>query len=171
MKVIIETERLIIRQVSVDDAEAVFKWASDPEVTKYMIYPTHDNIEITRNWLAGRNVDDVDSYDLGFTLKESGELIGMGGLVYKSEEDLWEIGYNLRKDYWGKGIVPEAMEGIISEILRVRPIRAIRGQFAEENKKSGRVMEKLGMHYLKDGEYSKTDKSESFKSKIYIKEF
>lgn len=171
MNVTIETERLIIRPVTVDDAEAIFKWTSDPEVTKYLIYTTYTNVESVREWLSGRDIEDKYSYDLGFVLKSSGELIGMGGLVYKPEEDLWELGYNLRKDHWGKGIVPEAMESIIGEIAKTHTIRAIRGQFAAENTKSKRVMEKLGMHYLKDSEYSKFDKSATFKSKYYIKEF
>ena len=48
MVVTIETDRLVIRPVVPDDAEAIFKWASDPEVTKYMIYTTHPNAEYTR---------------------------------------------------------------------------------------------------------------------------
>lgn len=171
MIVTIETDRLIIRPVVVDDAEAIFKWASDPEVTKYMIYSTHPDVESTRAWLTGRDIEDEDSYDLGFVYKETGELIGMGGLVYKPEEDIWVIGYNLRKDYWGKGLVPEAMEGIIENIKKNRKMRAIRGEFAAENDKSRRVMEKLGMHFLRDGEYQKFDGSVTYKSKIFIKEF
>ena len=148
MVVTIETDRLVIRPVVPDDAEAIFKWASDPEVTKYMIYTTHPNAEYTREWLESR----------------------MGGLVYKKEEDIWVIGYNLRKDYWGKGIVPEAMRGIIEHVAMKRPIRVIRGGFAVENDKSRKVMEKLGMHFLRDSEYSKLDGSAHFQSKIYVKE-
>ena len=170
MVVTIETDRLVIRPVVPDDAEAIFKWASDPEVTKYMIYTTHPNAEYTREWLESRDITDEDSYDLGFVYKATGELIGMGGLVYKKEEDIWVIGYNLRKDYWGKGIVPEAMRGIIEHVAMKRPIRVIRGEFAVENDKSRKVMEKLGMHYLKDSEYSKLDGSAHFQSKIYVKE-
>ena len=51
MIVTIETERLIIRPVVPDDAETIFRWASDPEVTKYMIYSPHPNVQSTRAWL------------------------------------------------------------------------------------------------------------------------
>lgn len=170
MNVTIETDRLIIRPVVIEDAEAIFKWAADPEVTKYMIYSTHMNVDSTREWLSSQDIEDENSYDLGFAFKETGELIGMGGLVYKPEEDIWVIGYNLRKDFWGKGIVPEAMTGIIDNIQSKRKIRAIRGEFATDNLRSGRVMEKLGMHFLRESEYSKLDGSATFKSKIYIKE-
>lgn len=170
MNVTIETERLIIRPVVPEDAEAVFIWVSDPEVTKYMLYSTYTDVESTREWLAGRDLEDEDSYDLGFVCKETGELIGMGGLFYEPDEDLWTIGYNLRKDYWGRGLVPEAMRGIIAEIQKKRKIREIRGEFAVENAKSGRVMEKLGMHFLKESEFTKFDGSATFPSNIYVKE-
>lgn len=170
MIVKIETKRLIIRPVVPDDADAVYKWASDPKVTEYMLYSTHPNVESTREWLESRDIEDPDSYDLGFVYKETGELIGMGGLVYKPEEDLWLIGYNLRRDFWGQGIVPEAMEGIIAEIKKTRKISLIQGEFATENAKSGRVMEKLGMHYVRDTKYTKFDGSATFDAKIYEKE-
>ncbi len=171
MIVTIETERLLIRPVVPADAEAIYRWTSDPEVTRYMIYTTHPNVESTRAWLAGRDLSDENSYDLGIALKDTGELVGMGGLVYEPAEDIWLIGYNLRRDMWGQGIVVKAMEGIIAEIQKRRTIRAIRGEFAVENAKSGRVMEKLGMQYLRDSAYSKFDGSITFPSKIYIRYF
>lgn len=45
----IETERLLLRTVTVEDAEAIFKWASDPDVNKFMIYPLHPNVEVTKD--------------------------------------------------------------------------------------------------------------------------
>ena len=116
----IETERLILRTVTVDDAEAIFKWAADPDVNKYMIYPLHKDINVTREWLKSRDIDGKDEFDLGFVLKETGELIGQGGLFYHGDLDAWSIGYNLRKDYWGQGLVPEAIQAIIDYVDKER---------------------------------------------------
>ena len=171
MKRTIETERLILRTVTVEDAEAIFKWASDPEVNKFMIYPLHPDIEVTREWLRSRDTDGTDEFDLGFVLKETGELIGQGGLVYHEDLDVWAVGYNLRKDYWGRGLVPEAMKAIIDFVDKEKGIRAIVGEFAKDNSKSRRVMEKLGMTYWKDSTYTKLDGSATFESKKYIREF
>ncbi|MBR3483509.1 MAG: GNAT family N-acetyltransferase [Lachnospiraceae bacterium] len=171
MRVTIETERLILRPVVPDDYEAAFKWCGDPNVNKYMIYPLYTKAEDVRTYLESRNLDDPDNYDLGFTLKETGELIGQGGLVYVPEKDAWTIGYNIRADQWGHGYAVEAMEGIIKEIRKTRPVKAIIGEFAEENNKSRRVMEKLGMHCVGDHEYEKMDKSAKFKSKLYRRDF
>lgn len=167
----IETERLILRTVTVDDAEAIFVWASDPDVNKFMIYPLHENSDVTREWLKTRDINGKDEFDLGFVLKDTGELIGQGGLVYHEDLYAWTVGYNLRKEYWGQGLVPEAIQAIIDCVDKEKGIRAIVGEFAKDNIKSKRVMEKLGMTYLKDAQYSKLDGSVTFDSCIYIREF
>ena len=167
----IETERLILRTVTVDDAEAIYVWASDTDVNKYLMYTLHKDINVTREWLKTRDINGKEEFDLGFVLKETGELIGQGGLVYREELDAWEIGYNLRKDYWGQGLVPEAIQAIIEYVDKEKGIRASVGEFAKENSKSRRVMEKLGMTFWKDSQYSKLDGSETFDSCKYIKEY
>lgn len=168
MRVTIETERLILRNVTPDDYEACFAWCGDPDVNKYLIYPLYTKAEDVKTWLEKRTAtENPDNYDLGFVLKETGELIGMGGLVYHADEDIWSLGYNLRKDQWGNGYVPEAINGIIEHIRAIRPIKAIEGEFAKENTKSRRVMEKLGMTYNRDSHYEKFDGSVGFDSCIY----
>lgn len=134
-----------------------------------MIYPKYNSESDGIEWLKERQlkVDDPDDYDLGFVLKETGELIGGGGLVYHQDTDIWVIGYNLRKDVWGNGYVVEALMGIMAEIRKTRKIRAIEGIFAVENHKSQRVMEKLGMTYVEDTEYEKLDGSAHFLAKKY----
>ena len=171
MRVRIETERLILRPFVPEDYEAAFKWCGDPDVNEYMIYPLYKSAEDVKTWLESRNLDEPDNYDLGIELKESGELIGSGGLVYNAKRDVWVVGYNIRKDQWGHGYVPEAMQGIIDHISKTRKIRAIEGQFAAENNKSQRVMEKLGMHYSHDSEFEKLDGSKKYAAKTFTKEF
>jgi len=173
MKVIIETERLIIRNLQPEDYKAAFKWCGDPRVNKYLIYPLYTDEEAVKRWLEGRKADEdnPDNYDLGFVLKETGELIGGGGLVYRPEDDVWGIGYNLCYDYWGHGYVPEAMNGIIAKIQETRKINILEGTFAKDNIKSQRVMEKLGMSFYEDTEYEKFDKSAKFEAKKFRKYF
>lgn len=173
MKVVIETERLIIRNLGPGDEQAVYAWAGDPEVAKYMIYPQYRSEADGIEWLQSRekDADNPDDYDLGFVLKETGELIGSGGLVYHADTDTWNIGYNIRKDAWGNGYVVEAIRGIVAEIRKTRKIHAIEGTFAVENHKSQRVMEKLGMTFYEDTEYEKIDGSAHFKAKKFRRVF
>ncbi len=171
MRVTIETERLIAKEVTPEYYQEVFKWCGDKDVNKYLIYPLYHNAEDVKTWLSSRDLDNPDNYDLGIFIKETGELIGMGGLVYHPEEDVWSIGYNLRKDMWGHGYVPEAMQGIIDHIRSIRPLKILEGEFAKENTKSRRVMEKLGMTYYKDSHYEKFDGSAAFDSMVYRRVF
>lgn len=171
MRANLETERLILRNLVPEDYEAVFKWCGDPKVNTYMIYPLYKCAEDVKTWIESLNPDDPDSYDVGFVIKETGELIGSGGIIYKPERDVWNIGYNIKVDQWGHGYTGEAIEGLIDYVRKIRPINAIEGEFAAKNYKSRRVMEKLGMHYVSDTEYEKLDGSAKFKAKIYRRDF
>lgn len=114
MRVTIETDRLILRNVTPEDYLACFKWCGDTEVNKYLIYPCYKCAEDVKVWLENRTcADDPDNYDLGFALKETGELIGMGGLVYNSEDDVWKLGYNLRNIEFASFDTKEHMDEFI----------------------------------------------------------
>ncbi|MBR3515468.1 MAG: GNAT family N-acetyltransferase [Lachnospiraceae bacterium] len=167
MRVALETERLILRNVSPDDYLACYKWCSDPDVNRFLIYTLYGNAEDVKKWLTSRNEDDPDNFDLGIVIKETGELIGMGGIIYNPAADVWTLGYNLRKDMWGKGIVAEAMQAIISYVRTIRQVNIIEGQFCKDNRQSRRVMEKLGMGYYKDSQYVKADGSKVFEAETY----
>ena len=109
--------------------------------------------------------------DYGFVYKETGELIGSGGMYYHEDIDTWRIGYNLACDYWKKGLAVEAMSKIIEYGRNKYNIKIIDGEFCVDNYGSRRVMEKLGMSYYQDAEYTKLDGSETFKAKLYRKVF
>ena len=67
----IETERLILRPLTIEDAEAVFEWTGDPRVAEYMIYSVHESPEVTRQWLS--TVDKLENeYTWGFVRKSDG---------------------------------------------------------------------------------------------------
>ena len=166
----LETERLILRPLSIDDLDAVYKWASDPRVNKYMIYPLYKSKDDGVEWLNTLYEDD-DKKDFGFVLKETGELIGSGGIYYHSDIDVWSIGYNLSYDYWNRGLVTEAMTKIIEWARQSFTVHVVAGTFAIGNIGSQRVMEKLGMTFYEDTEYSKLDDSETFKAKTYHRVF
>ena len=171
MKVYIETEHLILRPLEPDDAEAAFRWCGDPAVNRYMIYPLYHRAEDVRTWLESRNPDDPDSYDEGIVLKETGELIGSGGLHRVPERNSWEVGYNLRADQWGHGYAVEMLNALIEHIRKEHPVEAIDGIFAAANHKSQRVMEKMGMSFVRDTSFDRLDGSETFPAKYYRRNF
>lgn len=105
----IETERLILRSLTIDDAEDVFEWVSDPIVNRYMPYPLHENIHQTEEWIS--TLDDGNVF--GFCLKDTGKVIGSGSITYKTEHKAYELGYNLNKTFWGVGYATEASKAMI----------------------------------------------------------
>ena len=153
----IETERLLLRELKVEDAEHIYKtWTSDTRVTKFMSYVTHESVDVTKGWIADvekHNKDEnSDVLDWGFELKSTGQLIGSGGAVYKDKFQKWSIGYNIAFDYWNKGYATEAMRAIV-EYLSKMGAKHFCASHAIDNPASGRVMEKIGMTFWKDGSY------------------
>ncbi len=173
---VLKSERLVLRPLSVLDLDAVFKWTGDEEVARYMCYPKYKNPDEGLLWISGLYAEEK-MLDYGFVLRETGELVGSGGLYWQKEGgqplqgDAWGIGYNLRRDQWGKGLATEAMETIVSYARKTYQLKELSGTFAIDNAGSRRVMEKLGMSYFCGTEYSKFDNSESFKAMRYRRVF
>lgn len=167
LKPTLETERLIIRPIQPEDYLDAFEWCGDPVVNKFMLYSLYTNADDVRKWIESIDHSNPDSFEYCFVEKSTGKVIGSGGLYYHEDIDVWAVGYNLRHDHWNKGFVTEAEKAIIEHVKKTRGIRELQGEFAVDNPGSGRVMEKLGMSFLQDTEYTKWDGSATFKAKIY----
>jgi len=161
----IETDRLHLRPLTVEDAEAVYAWTSDPEVNRFMIYIRHTDLEQTREWLRSIQPEE-DNLEFGFVRKADGLLVGSGG-THLCGDGTWMLGYNLRRDCWGRGYATEATRAILDLAHRERGVKVFTACHAVDNPASGRVMEKCGMVFDHFGEYSKKDGSEVFKTKYY----
>lgn len=167
---ILETERLILRPITLDDAEACFSWNSDERVTKYMSYPTLTDISQTIDWIKSTLVDEKE-YNWAFVLKEENKVIGTGGIGPSSIMDgYWGMGYNLHFDYWHKGYCTEAMKAIIDYVHSKLGVNKICSYHAVDNPRSGKVMEKCGLKFDHYCEFTKCDNSATFKSKMYTME-
>ena len=142
-----ETERILLRPWRESDAEALFKYASDPDVGPRAGWPPHksveESLEIIRTVFSGEGMWAVE-------WKETGEPIGCVGYLpasasnLKIEEDQAEVGYWIAKPYWGKGICTEAMKLIVDYCFNVKNFTTLWGDYFPENPASGKVMEKCG---------------------------
>ena len=165
MSLTITTERLILRPLTLDDAEAAFEWTGDERVTKYMIYSTHESIETTKEWL--RTVKSTDTqFEFGFVRKSDGKLIGSGG-IRLLEDGFWEFGYNFRFDCWGMGYATEASKAMIDHVRSKFGDVPLRAECAAENTASAHVIEKCGLVFKGFGEYTSYDGLKTFKAKTY----
>jgi [ribosomal protein S5]-alanine N-acetyltransferase len=142
----IETERLILRRITLDDAEDMYVYASDEEVTDYVTWDTHSSLTDTKKFINTFLSQYVAPW--GIELKENGQLIGTVHFVWwQPEHNSAEIGYVLSKEYWGKGLITEAANAVISFGFEHMDLVRIQARCFLENKGSERVMEKLGLSF------------------------
>ncbi len=146
----LETERLVLRAMSLNDAEDMFVYASDPNVARYVTWPAHQSVDdstgflrfIEQRYAAG------DAYDWGLVLKATGRLVGTCGYVkWNKNHHVGEIGYALGSDYWGRGLVTEATRKVIDFGFTEMQLNRIEAWCKLENLGSERVMQKVGMQF------------------------
>ncbi len=147
----IETERLILRRFQLSDAQAMYhNWAKDDEVTKYLTWPSHSDIEITEkiieSWI--NNYEDESYYQWCIELKAIGEAIGSISVVNRDEKvDSVEIGYCIGKAFWNQGITSEALGTVVKFMFDEIGVKRVEARHDTNNPNSGRVMLKCGFTY------------------------
>lgn len=163
MNRIIETERLLIRPFTIEDAQAAFVWLSDPRVNRYMPYPLYETVEQAINWISSLT---EESNEFVFILKESGQPIGAGSIKLQ-DDGRWEVGYNIRYDCWNQGYTTEAAKALIQWAYDQCGARRFMARHATANVASGKVLRKCGYQFERYGEYSRYDGSETFPATYY----
>ena len=160
MSTIAETERLIIRSWTPDDAEDAFAIYNDPEVTRYLAGGVYqESIEQTRAWLARLIAKEAGMAPLGFwpvVERATGRVIGHALLQYAkiNGEDRVELGYGFARASWGQGYATELARALLRYGFDTLNLTEIYGVVIPENTASRRVLEKIGMHNLGMGDYN-----------------
>lgn len=156
---IVETERLLLRPVTLDDAEAMFDYASDRENTRYT-FPTNQSLEETKN--------NIGQFYLanplgrwGIELKSNGKFIGTIDL-HKIDSVLKKaaIGYIINKKYWNQGLATEANRAVIELAFEKIGMNKLTALHDKDNPASGKVMEKSGMCFSHAEPYACMDQHE-----------
>jgi RimJ/RimL family protein N-acetyltransferase len=141
-----ETDRLLLRAPLPSDAAAIHaNYATDPEVTRYLIWTPHKSMQETEAFLV-RCVEGWKTgaeFSWAIIWKETGELVGMLGL--RLGEFKADVGYALARKFWGKGIATEALTQIVNWTLALPDIYRVWALCDVENTASARVLEKVGM--------------------------
>lgn len=147
----LQTNRLILRRFEESDAKAMFdNWASDSEVTKYLAWPTHRSIDVSKfvinDWIS--NYDKDNYYSWAIVSKDTNEAVGSIAVVRIDERvGSCEIGYCIGKNYWGQGITAEAGKAVVKFLFEEVKANRVCAYHAPENPNSGKVMKKIGMTY------------------------
>jgi RimJ/RimL family protein N-acetyltransferase len=151
MKKILETERLILREILPSDDEKMFEMDSDPEVYKFLdrkpirnILQSQKMIETIRDQYARIGIG-----RWAIVEKESGNFVGWTGFKFEKENenghhDFYNLKFRLLRKYWGKGYVTEATKAAIAYAFTELKLSEIFSMTLTSNVKSQRVLDKLG---------------------------
>lgn len=146
----LQTERLILRKWTDEDADSLFEYASDPDVGPIAGWPPHksreESLDVIRNIFSGAEC---------YAICERGGDKAIGAIELKlnghtdmtERDDECELGYWLGKPFWGRGYMPEAARELLRHGFEELGMRTIWCGYYDGNTKSCRVQEKLGFQY------------------------
>jgi len=156
MSTIIETDRLILRELATEDAREIYNLNQDPEVVKYVKSSPFESIDDARVFLEG--YDRYKKEGMGrwaCIIKETNEFIGWCGLIMEESGDV-DLGFRLYRKNWGNGYATEAAKACLKYGFEELGLKRIVASALAENKASINVIEKLGMTFVKYFEISTT---------------
>ena len=145
-----ETERLVLKEFSIADAQGFYELNLDPEVLRYTGDVPFNSVAEAETFI--RNYTHYDRYGFGrwsVFLKDTGEYIGFCGLNYRPSVDEVDLGFRLRRSHWGKGYATEAARESLSYGFKTYNLEKIVARAMKENLASQRVLQKLVMRFQK----------------------
>lgn len=146
---VLTTARLTLRPFTENDAPAMFSnWASDPEVTKFLSWPTHSNVEVSQ-WVCNDWVSHYAKPDYyQWAIVYDGQPIGSMAVVSHDDRvGKAEVGYCIGQKWWHMGIVSEALKAVMDFLFDEVGYHRIEARHDPRNPHSGGVMRKCGMKY------------------------
>lgn len=145
----LESERLVLREFTERDFDAVHRYGSDPEVSRFMPWGPNteeDTAGFLRRAIAKQGREPRTQYELAVTLRDSGHLIGGCGIrVVNMELGEGNIGYCLNREHWGRGYATEAARRLLRYGFQHLEFHRLYATCDPENIGSRRVLEKIGM--------------------------
>ncbi|HYY93577.1 MAG TPA: GNAT family N-acetyltransferase [Pyrinomonadaceae bacterium] len=145
---IIETARLVLRPPRLNDAEAIFNsYATDEEVTRYLVWRPHTSIAETEEFLSRVVAFLEDGSRLTWALTLHGDDTPRGMIELRPHGHKADVGYVLARPFWGRGYMTEALCAVLDYAFRNHDTYRVWAVCDAENVASARVMEKAGMSF------------------------
>ena len=148
----IETPRLILRRFTTEDAQAMYdNWASDPEVSRYLTWPTHPNVDVTRQllatWVEQYEKPDVYQWAIGLRAADGMPIGSISVVTLNERTHSAEVGYCIGRSWWHQGITSEALEAVLGYLFGTVGAWRVSARHDPHNPHSGGVMRKCGMRH------------------------
>lgn len=158
MKIHIETDRLIMRDIEPEDVEGIFKLDSDPEVHKFLgnkpiktMLEAEKAIDYVRNQYEKKGIGRWAVIN-----KQTGDFMGWSGLKYEEQvRDLpyYDIGYRFIREYWGKGYATESATACLKYGFEVLKLEEIGGAAIVDHEASIKILKRIGLKQLDNFTY------------------
>lgn len=163
MNIYLETQRMILREITFEDEKNLLDLDSDPEVMKYLTLgtpSTREEIQAQLIRIRELFVKHNGRYGLWAAIEKGTDKF-MGWFLFRPDKeqpdntDRIEIGYRLKKEFWGKGFASEGSRALLEKGFQEFKIPEIFAMAMKDNRASWNVMEKLGMSYVREYPYDK----------------
>ena len=146
----LRTPRLRLRKLNMRDAQDIYRYSRDPEVARHVLWEAHRSIGDSRSYLRYmlRRYHSHEPASWGIELLETGRVIGTIGFMWVQEDNASaEVGYSLAREYWGRGIMTEALRAVVQYGFDHMSLNRIEAQHETTNPASGAVMRKCHMQH------------------------
>lgn len=151
MKHILETERLILRELNTSDAENFYKLNSNPNVIKYTGDSAFKNVSEAKKFLENYQNYKLNGYGRWSVVnKKTNSFIGWCGLKFGEIEKETDIGFRFFQKEWNKGYATESAKACLKYGFEKLNLKRIVGRAMKENISSIKVLEKIGLEYDSD---------------------
>jgi RimJ/RimL family protein N-acetyltransferase len=134
----LRTPRLVLRRARASDLDALHALFADEETLRFWSTGPHRTLDTTRQWLDSMIASPPDVSE-DFIIEHAGEVVGKVGFFR-----LPELGFILRRDLWGQGLVTEAARAAIDHVFRTRDVAELHADVDPKNIGAIRVLERLG---------------------------
>jgi RimJ/RimL family protein N-acetyltransferase len=151
MKIVLDTERLILREYTEEDAPDLFRLGSDPDVMRYVPDKPMANVDEARETLLSHPIADYQQHGFGrwaCIVKATRQNVGFCGLKHLKEMKEVDLGFRFLPAHWGKGLATEAAQASVDYGFRRLALDHIIGLSHPDNQPSIRVLEKVGMQFV-----------------------
>jgi len=153
---ILETDKLILRKLNESDAEAFFKNYSDEDITRNFLDEPLNEVKQAVQFIEAFNEEFAqrEAITWAIVLKTSGEMIGTCSYMLKTDTCA-EIGYDLAKEHWGKGLMTEALETMVAYGFKKMALEKIKADTFSINTRSISLLKRLGfkLYEIKEGSH------------------
>lgn len=160
----LETERLKLRKLSLNDIDDMFEYGHDKQVSEHVMWHQYQSLEDAKqfaDFVIHKYAEQNQNF-WAIELKSTGKMIGTINFVDLKAKYAWaELGYVLNRNYWHQGYMTEAIKAVLKHSFETLSLNKVQARCIRENIGSYRAMEKVGMtyegvmreHMIKNGQY------------------